>query len=156
VICRDFIAPKKIDPKLLDPRTVFKELNAGPSRILDILHPEKKKRHREGYEDGNYTLFKSVSAMEFIDSEDPIKLLGDVNKMTFDDEEAMKLYQHKYTNEDIKASCEDIKVLGKREFKDLLKWRKKIREWVSPSRQRKNGYRGADGKLLSCSGVNIL
>ncbi|CAG8587960.1 8471_t:CDS:10 [Paraglomus brasilianum] len=129
VICRDFIAPKKIDPKLLDPRAVFKELNAGPSRILDILHPEKKRRHREGYEDGNYTLFKSVSAIEFIDSEDPIKLLGDVNQITFDNEEAMELRQHKYTNEDIRTSCEDIKVLGKREFKDLLKWRKKIREW---------------------------
>ncbi|CAG8474354.1 3554_t:CDS:10 [Paraglomus occultum] len=101
VICRDFIAPKKIDPKLLDPRAVFKELNAGPS----------------------------LSAMEFIDSEDPIKLLGDVNQITFDNEEAIKLCQHKCTNEDIKASCEDIKVLGKREFKDLLKWRKKIREW---------------------------
>ncbi|CAJ0911452.1 12577_t:CDS:2, partial [Entrophospora sp. SA101] len=80
VICKDFIAPKKIDPKFLDPKSKF--LNP----ILDILHPEKKKRQREGYEEGDYTLYKEISVLEFINTDDPVKLLGSVNKLKFDDD----------------------------------------------------------------------
>ncbi|CAJ0769273.1 5980_t:CDS:10 [Entrophospora sp. SA101] len=97
VICKDFIAPKKIDPKFLDP---------------------KSKRQREGYEEGDYTLYKEISVLEFINTDDPVKLLGSVNKLKFDDDK-------------IKLSCEDLKVLGRKEFKNLIKWKnnmEKLRE----------------------------
>jgi len=91
VVCRDFLAPKKIDPKFLDPRSVFQEVDIGPkNKSLDILHPEKKKRQREGYDDGDYTLFKSASILDFIQSNDPIRLLSEVNKLNFDTDEAKK------------------------------------------------------------------
>lgn len=32
------------------------------------------------------------------------------------------------TTEDIKANCEDLKVLGKGDFKTLIKWRASLRE----------------------------
>ncbi|CAI2164310.1 11166_t:CDS:10 [Funneliformis geosporum] len=128
VVCRDFLAPKKIDPKFLDPRSVFQEVDIGPTnRSVDILHPEKKKRQREGYDDGDYTLFKEASVLDFIQSNDPIKLLSEVNKLNFDTDEAKKLLNHEMTIEEIKMCCEDLKVLGKREFKNLLKWRNSIR-----------------------------
>jgi|ERR1051325_3077635 AdoMet-dependent rRNA methyltransferase SPB1 len=91
VVCRDFLAPKKIDPKFLDPRSVFQEIDIGTSnKSVDILHPEKKKRRREGYDDGDYTLFKAASVLNFIQSDDPIRLLGEVNKFNFDTDEAKK------------------------------------------------------------------
>ena len=35
------------------------------------------------------------------------------------------------TSPDVQASCEDLKVLGKGDFKNLLKWRSALREEVS-------------------------
>lgn len=44
VICRDYYAPKKIDPRFLDPRTVFEDLDveqaARKSTTTDIFKPE--------------------------------------------------------------------------------------------------------------------
>lgn len=37
------------------------------------------------------------------------------------------------TTHDIKANCDDLKVLGKGDFKALLKWRLALREEVSIS-----------------------
>ena len=34
------------------------------------------------------------------------------------------------TTEDVKANCEDLKVLGKGDFKTLIKWRLALREEV--------------------------
>lgn len=37
------------------------------------------------------------------------------------------LYKHPLTTESVKALCEDLKVLGKKDFKELMKWREVIR-----------------------------
>ena len=42
-----------------------------------------------------------------------------------------RLYKNPLTSADIKASVEDLKVLGKKDFKTLLKYRIAIREDVS-------------------------
>ncbi|GBB89379.1 hypothetical protein RclHR1_16040001 [Rhizophagus clarus] len=128
VVCRDFLAPKKIDSKLLDPRSVFQEVDIGTmNKSVDVLHPEKKKRRREGYDDGDYTLFKVASVINFIQSNDPIRFLSEVNKLNFDTDEAKKLLSHESITEEIKICCGDLKVLGKREFKNLLKWRNSVK-----------------------------
>ncbi|CAG8608225.1 19166_t:CDS:10 [Cetraspora pellucida] len=129
VVCRDFLAPKKIDPKFLDPRSVFQEVEIGPkNKSIDVLNPGKRKRYREGYEDGNYTLYKEISILDFINSDDPIQILGDVNKLKFDTEKAKELLNHESTTEEIKICCDDLKVLGKKEFKNLLRWRNIVKE----------------------------
>ena len=46
-----------------------------------------------------------------------------------------RLYKSPFTSADIKASVEDLRVLGKKDFKILLKYRIAIREDVSPSLQ---------------------
>ena len=97
VVCRDFLAPKHIDPKFLDPKHVFKDLastissstpgiTAGDAQS-NVFHPEKKRRHRDGYADGDYTLFKSIPASQFILGDDPISVLGSGNKISFSTEE---------------------------------------------------------------------
>ncbi|KAJ7169983.1 FtsJ-domain-containing protein [Mycena filopes] len=139
VVCRDFLAPKHIDPKFLDPKHVFKDLAANTASGTDkgsaaqnieanVFHPEKKRRKRDGYEDGDYTLFKSVPIAEFVRAPDPITVLGTVNKMTFATEEEKEWYALEMTTGDIKANCDDLKVLGKGDFKALLKWRLALRE----------------------------
>jgi AdoMet-dependent rRNA methyltransferase SPB1 len=43
-----------------------------------------------------------------------------------------RFYANKHTTEDIKACALDLKVLGKKDFKNLLKWRLALREQVRP------------------------
>jgi len=134
VVCRDFKAPKRIDPKFLDPRSVFAELaDPTPNNEARVFNPEKKKRRREGYEEGNYTQFKVVPASEFIQTTDPIAILGQTNKLSFEqtgngDIALAALDKMPETTIEIRQHCADLKVLGRKEFRALLKWRMKARE----------------------------
>ncbi|TFK30541.1 RNA methyltransferase [Coprinopsis marcescibilis] len=136
VVCREFLAPKFIDPKFLDPKHVFKDPASllsvdGPSvndTQANVFHPEKKRRHRSGYADNDYTLFHTVSATKFIREPEPIALLGTYNKITFETEEEKEWLNLEITKSDIKSNCDDLKVLGKGDFKALLKWRLNLRE----------------------------
>ncbi|KDQ63654.1 hypothetical protein JAAARDRAFT_169726 [Jaapia argillacea MUCL 33604] len=140
VVCRDFLAPKHIDPKFLDPKHVFKDLSATATVIdkvavahnaqANVFQPEKKRRNRDGYEEGNYTLFNKISASEFINCPDPISLLGSVSKIAFETEGEKEWLALDVTTSDIKANCSDLKVLGKGDFKALIKWRAAIREEI--------------------------
>ncbi|OMO75630.1 hypothetical protein COLO4_25956 [Corchorus olitorius] len=112
-------APAKIDPRLLD--------------VIDVLRVSKQKRHRDGYEDGE-TISKKVStAADFIWSDSPLEILGSVTSITFEDPASLPIKDHNSTTEEVKASCLDLRVLGKPEFKHLLKWRMQLRKALSPS-----------------------
>lgn len=134
VVCRGFKAPKRIDPKFLDPRAVFEELAAPtPNNEAKVYNPEIKKRKRDGYEEGDWTQFKEVPAFEFIQTTDPIAILGSKNRLHFDqpkngDVALAALNKMPETTDEIRRCCEDLKVLGRKEFKILLKWRLKVRE----------------------------
>lgn len=134
VVCRGFKAPKRIDPKFLDPRAVFEELAAPtPNNEAKVYNPEVKKRKRDGYEEGDWTQFKEIPATEFIQTTDPIAILGSVNRLHFDqakngDVALAALDKLPETTDEIRRNCEDLKVLGRKEFKMLLKWRLRVRE----------------------------
>ncbi|KAJ2646542.1 AdoMet-dependent rRNA methyltransferase spb1 [Coemansia sp. RSA 1250] len=131
VVCQDYIAPKKIDPRFLDAKYVFEELLLNkPQTSVDIFAPEhkKKRRHREGYEDGDYTQHKKIDAMEFVRSQDPVGTLGNANEMIFESAEALEAAKLPETTEDILLACQDLKVLGKKDFRILMKWRAGLRE----------------------------
>ncbi|KAF7967184.1 hypothetical protein HWV62_35612 [Athelia sp. TMB] len=140
VVCRDFLAPKHIDPKFLDPKHVFKDLSVSASGTNkgtsannaqeNVFQPEKKRRKRDGYDDGDYTLFKKLSAGDFVKEDDPISLLGTANKIAFETEEEKEWFAMDVTTPDVKANCNDLKVLGKGDFKTLLKWRLALREEI--------------------------
>ena len=134
VVCRGFKAPKRMDPKFLDPRSVFAELSdPTPNNEAKVFNPEVKKRKRDGYEEGNYTQFKEAFASEFIQTTDPIAMLGSLNKLTFEqpssgDIALAALDKLPETTTEIRESCTDLKVLGRKEFRTLLKWRLRARE----------------------------
>ncbi|KAL7417553.1 Spb1 C-terminal domain-containing protein [Mrakia frigida] len=140
VVCRDFLAPAHIDPKFLDPRHVFKDLSSlmtlnekgtsAGNAHANVFAPEKKRRKREGYEDGALTLFKEIGVSEFVNSQDPVMTLGTVNRMTFKDPEEKAWLKSEHTTGDVKSNLEDLKVLGKGDFKALIKWRMAIREEI--------------------------
>lgn len=49
VVCRGYKAPKNLDQRFLDPRSVFAELaDPTPNNEAKVFKPEVKKRKREG------------------------------------------------------------------------------------------------------------
>ncbi|EFE42098.1 hypothetical protein TRV_03177 [Trichophyton verrucosum HKI 0517] len=134
VVCLGFKAPKHIDPKFLDPKHVFAELqDPNPNNEAKVFNPEKKKRKRDGYEENDWTQHKELPATEFINTTDPISILGSYNKLTFTqspggDLALATLQRLPETTNEIRMCCEDLKVLGKKDFRQLLRWRIKVRE----------------------------
>ncbi|ODH32332.1 AdoMet-dependent rRNA methyltransferase spb1 [Paracoccidioides brasiliensis] len=134
VVCLGFKAPKHIDPRFLDAKHVFAELqDPTPNYEAKVFNPEKKKRKRDGYEEGNYIQFKEIPVSEFINTTDPISILGEYNKLSFEqstgaDLALATLKRLPETTKEIQLCCEDLKVLGKKEFRNLLRWRIKVRE----------------------------
>lgn len=107
VVCSGYLAPSKIDPKLLSARHVFSDYDTQPSTnpltdlkisskdvltpaSLNVFHPEKKRRQRDGYEEGDTLKGKECGVMEFITSVDPIGVLGLVGRMRWLTEEDKK------------------------------------------------------------------
>ncbi|POS88443.1 hypothetical protein EPUL_000036 [Erysiphe pulchra] len=134
VVCRGYKAPKRIDPKFLDPRSVFAELSdPTPNNEAKVYNPEVKKRKRDGYEEGNYTQFKEVLVSEFIKNTDPIAMLGSLSRFSFEqppngDITLAALNRLPETTQEIRDCCSDLRILGRKDFRNLLKWRLKIRE----------------------------
>lgn len=131
VVCRGYKAPKRLDPRLLDPKEVFEELPDGPQNMeAKVYNPEKKVRKRQGYEDGDHLLYHETSILEFVKTEDPITMLGQMNKFTIDeDEKDWKIVKKlKQTTNELYECVKDLKVLGKKDFKMLLRWRKAAAE----------------------------
>lgn len=145
VVCERFKNLTHIDPKFLDPRHVFKELAPSTSgemtgtsahnALENVINPEKARRKREGYEDGNYTLYKTVSAHDYIHAPDAIAVLGTYNRITFSTDDDKKIQELPETTADIVADCEDLKLLGRGEFSALIKWRKKARDTLGLDRK---------------------
>ncbi|ORY33813.1 putative RNA methyltransferase [Naematelia encephala] len=162
VVCREFLAPKHIDPKFLDPKHVFKDISSLPTSITEpidpsssttpatsastsaaasaaarlasnnhshanVFMPEKKRRNRDGYADGDYTLFHTATATEFVKIADPVALLGSTNKIEFLTDEEKLWLKSRHTTPDILSNFSDLKVLGKGDFKALMKWRLALR-----------------------------
>lgn len=154
VMCTKYRAPKSIDPRLLNPKFVFKDLGAAPDDAENekpdlflntvLKEMKKRKRHRGGYEDGDYTLFKRVPILEFLRSERPVALMVETNQFSFDPRDspegvgeekgrhiARALESMPSTSAEVLACCEDLKVLARREFKLMLKWRASARATLS-------------------------
>ncbi|PON94756.1 AdoMet-dependent rRNA methyltransferase, Spb [Trema orientale] len=133
VLAFRYKAPAKIDPRILDVKHLFQGSIEPQKKVVDVLRGTKQKRHRDGYEDGNTTLRKVSTAADFIWSDIPLEILGSVTSINFSDEASLPIQDHDLTTEEVKILCDDLRVLGKQDFKHLLKWRMQIRKALSPS-----------------------
>jgi len=126
VVCQGYLAPDKIDPKFLDPKSVFSEIEEiEDKQHKDIFNPEKKKKNREGYEDGATILYKEAKASEFIMGKDAVKILNECNSIVID---TPRIDKHKKTTDEIRACIKDIKVLGMKELRSLKKWKDALKK----------------------------
>ncbi|KAL9083980.1 MAG: hypothetical protein Q9159_005473 [Coniocarpon cinnabarinum] len=147
VVCRDYKAPRHIDPRFLDSKAVFAELaDPTPNNEAKVFNPEKKKRKREGYDEGDYTQFKSAPASEFIHTTDPIAMLGSLNQLHFNqphngDVALAAIVKMPETTQEVRDCCADLKVLGRKDFKLLLRWRLRIRDQFGFSERKKREAR---------------
>lgn len=151
VLCTGFKAPKSIDPRLLNPKYVFKDMGTAstnaaadadgkkPDLVLNsvLKMRAKQKRHREGYADGALTMFTRVSALEFVRTERPVAMMCEASAFSFDvrdvtgdaDARACEILRTlPETTPELLDCCEDLKVLGRSDFKRILKWRVAARE----------------------------
>lgn len=125
VMCQGFKAPDKLDPKFLDPKYVFQELETENSTVKGLKPVEKSKPKAAGYEDGVSVLDKKALVSDFVYQEDYVHILNTVTSITMDDP---AIANHRLTTEEIKECCKDIKVLGRKDLKNLLAWRKAVKE----------------------------
>jgi AdoMet-dependent rRNA methyltransferase SPB1 len=133
-----------MDPKFLDPHSVFAELaDATPNNEAKVFKPEQKKRKRGGYEEGDWTQFKEAPVSDFIQTTDPIAMLGSLNKLSFEqkpngDIAIATIDKLPETTKEVRLCCQDLKVLGRADFKRLLRWRLKVREIFGFSTKKKD------------------
>ncbi|KAB8360718.1 hypothetical protein FH972_024454 [Carpinus fangiana] len=155
VVCLNYKAPKHIDPRFLDPKTVFAELpTPTPNNEAKVFNPEKKKRKREGYEEGEYLQFKEAPISDFIQTTDPIAMLGSLNKLSFEhktngDLALATLDRLPETTEEIRICCNDLRVLGRKEFKMLLRYRLKVRDMFGFSKKRETTEKEAGEEVTA-------
>eukprot|EP01127_Copromyxa_protea_P012981 TRINITY_DN3435_c0_g1_i1.p1 TRINITY_DN3435_c0_g1~~TRINITY_DN3435_c0_g1_i1.p1 ORF type:complete len:903 (-),score=340.01 TRINITY_DN3435_c0_g1_i1:84-2792(-) len=148
VVCEHYLRPKKLDPRLLDPKYVFQEIKQ--SKTLDIFAKKAPKPNRDGYEDDETQkgfLYKEIDVLDFIYSEDPVRLLSSYNAIVFkeappvvwvdrerdeeDDAEERSLFRsHPLTKDEITECLADLKVLNAKDFKGVLRWRVAMREFA--------------------------
>lgn len=131
VVCQGYKAPKKIDPRLLDPKEVFEEVGiVKANNEAKVFHPERKTRKREGYEEGDYLLYKEMPLLEFVKNEEPINTLGSINRLVEplkSDHEWKIVRKTKHCTPELLECIKDLKVLGKADFKLILKFRNEAR-----------------------------
>ncbi|XP_033118880.1 pre-rRNA 2'-O-ribose RNA methyltransferase FTSJ3-like [Anneissia japonica] len=144
VVCQGFTAPDKIDQKFFDPKYIFKDVNPDPKKKLTILmDPAKlKKAKAVGYADGDYTQHKAVMISDFLSTNEPIEMLNDCNELVFDSDQLLK---HRLTTEEIMQCCRDICVLGRREVRELLQWRSKLRKLLAKCEDTQERSKKEDG-----------
>ncbi|OAF67460.1 hypothetical protein A3Q56_04798 [Intoshia linei] len=125
VICQNFKAPTNIDSKLFDPSFVFEEKSTNEagndmykSRLFKNL---SRKTKADGYEDDS--VYHVTSDLDFIKTTEPIHALANFNKIDIITD---VILSDPATSEDIKEYCSDLKLIGKPEIKNLIKWRRKI------------------------------
>nr|XP_016942344.1 pre-rRNA 2'-O-ribose RNA methyltransferase FTSJ3 [Drosophila suzukii] len=125
VVCQGYIAPDHIDPRLLDSKYVFEELDLDAKKKSSLLHPEKQKRIKaEGYTAQDIALRNELAATDFMKAENALTALQGIGSIGIDDE---RIAKHKKTTVEILECCKDLKVLGRKDIKGLVQWWKDVR-----------------------------
>ncbi len=127
VVCQNYKAPDKIDPKFLDPKHVFSEIESleDGKETFELINPERKKKSpAEGYETGQTLLYNKAKASEFIMGDKPIHVLNNCHEIIIDE---ARIKKHPKTSQEIIECCKDVRVLGIKELRLLKKWREILR-----------------------------
>ncbi|KAK2723162.1 pre-rRNA 2'-O-ribose RNA methyltransferase FTSJ3-like [Artemia franciscana] len=128
VVCQGYKAPDQLDPRFLDPKHVFKEIESEQTLTKAqprLGEPLPKKPQKEGYEDGKLNLYRPISAMNFIQSENYLDILANASEIILDDE---RIANHPSISTELRECFKDIQVLGKKDIRELINWRKALKK----------------------------
>eukprot|EP00917_Polyrhabdina_sp_WS-2016_P013074 GHVP01028767.1.p1 GENE.GHVP01028767.1~~GHVP01028767.1.p1 ORF type:complete len:809 (+),score=198.31 GHVP01028767.1:27-2453(+) len=137
LVCTGYKAPGKIDPKLLDPKSVFVSVVAAPGEVgvdgrrvgtsLTELFAAARKKNRKGYADDE-SFKKIIPIQTLLESKDPQVIITSSNTISFDPKDTRQMWvkNHFLTNNKILNSLEDLQVCGLAELKKVLDWRIKL------------------------------
>lgn len=135
IVCQYYIAPERIDPKLLDPKYVFEELDLESSKPVSLLHPDKKRIKAEGYSEQDFSQRQVLLVSDFMKHVSGLAALQGISEITFDDE---LIANHVRTTTEIKECCKDIKVLGRKDMRILLTWWKHLHGELYPPEEKES------------------
>lgn len=133
VVCQYYIAPERIDPKFMDPKYVFEELDLESKKPVSLLHPEKKKIKADGYTEQDFLMRHELKASEFIKHVSGLTALQGVSAVVFDDD---TITNHPKTTAEIQECCKDLKVLGRKDMRLLLNWWKHLHAEMYPAKEK--------------------
>lgn len=101
---------------------------------VDKIIAHRGHRHRGGYaDDVHQTVYGSVAFEDFINSTNPYPYFLECSKITLSQAEKDKYLTLAKPPNDWQNLIDDIKVIGKREIIQLLKWRSKIKHTFDKS-----------------------
>lgn len=130
VVCQHYLAPDKIDPKFFDSKYVFEELDLENPKQFSLLQQNDKKRIKAvGYTEKEFSMRSELDVSDFIAAENGLNELQGVSEIVFDSD---VIKNHPKTTEEIKECCKDIKVLSRKDIRNLLAWWKVLHEQMYP------------------------
>ena len=136
VVCQHYIAPDRIDPKLLDPKYVFDDLEMENKSKVNLLHPEKQKKVKpEGYTEQDFKMRNELPVSEFIADANGITALQGISAIVFDSQEILN---HPRTTTEILECCKDLKVLGRKDLKGLLNYHRLLRKELIEDKEKED------------------
>eukprot|EP01012_Entosiphon_sulcatum_P043553 TRINITY_DN578_c0_g1_i2.p1 TRINITY_DN578_c0_g1~~TRINITY_DN578_c0_g1_i2.p1 ORF type:complete len:766 (+),score=182.72 TRINITY_DN578_c0_g1_i2:489-2786(+) len=134
VVCREYKAPKTIDPNLFNPKEIFAELDE-PEKQLRHKQSEKEKlglkekRHNDyEFQGGVFSesLYKAISLTDFVGSKDPEDILGKYHEITIDPIFEQRFIDSPKTNQELLECCKDLQSCNHFSKKKMLKWREQL------------------------------
>lgn len=139
VVCEVYQKPDKVGAEFLDPKKVFANPDGSEGtkpNPQNLLIGKQKKAKAEGYDTDSLAVHSTVKATDFIKSPGYLDILGTANVILLDDE---KWKTHEKTTEEVEEYMKDVKVLGPRELRVLLRWRKSMIEQIEADRKAIDG-----------------
>lgn len=143
LVCLNYKKPDTIDPKFLDPRHVFEDINAededATKKINSLKRLLNQKVNRAGYADEvNLFVYKTCTLSEFIKCKDPYKILVSHCSITVDDDCRENIFSCVKPPIELESMLGDIRTLGKSDLTKLLKYRAKYTRYMDKQRAKIN------------------
>jgi|LauGreDrversion4_2_1035121.scaffolds.fasta_scaffold590469_1 AdoMet-dependent rRNA methyltransferase SPB1 len=140
----------------------------GGTQKVDVFKAKGTERSRGGYEDGAVVLFKRATVEEFLQvrggcsaacgtsthptltqNDDPVRILTDYTEIVFASALCRQARALACTTQETLECLKDIRVLGKKDLKQLLQWREQCRQHL--------GLETEDGDAVKvCLVLNIV
>ena len=98
--------------------SLLHSLSLSPTTIWYMYLQKRPKA--EGYPDQATTLYSAVPISEFVLSDKHLTLLAECSKLEFD-RRGEVFSRHPLTTEEIRLLCDDVKVLGPTELRQLVR-----------------------------------